>query len=69
MGRMVNSWSQKKQSQPVTKLETPLQTILVGNANTIQGCSMKTSSIRYPQRRSDGKNIIGRCVFPNTLVK
>ena len=67
MGRMGNSWSQTMQGQLVTKLETLLKTILVGNVKSIQGRSMKTSSIRNSQSRSDGKNIIGRCVFPDTL--
>ena len=68
-GQVVNSRSQTQQGQPVTKLETPLQTILVRNVNMIQGRSIKTTSIRYSQRRSDGKHFIGRCVFSNTLVQ
>ena len=41
MGRVVNLWPQTQQGQPVTKLETPLQNILVGNVNTIKESSTK----------------------------
>ena len=41
IGQVVDSQFQTQPGQPVTKLETHLQTILVGNANTIQGFSIK----------------------------
>ena len=41
MGQVANSRSQTQQEQPVTKLETPLGTMLVGNVNTILGRSIK----------------------------
>ena len=34
-GQVVNPWNQTRQGQPVTKLKTPLQNMLVGNANLI----------------------------------
>ena len=70
MGKVVTPRSQTQQGQLVTKLETHLQNILVGNVNTIQGDSTKTSSIMYFQteRRSEGRNITGMCVISDTIV-
>ena len=36
--------------------------------NPIKGTSMATGSIRYSQRRSQGRNIVGRCIIAITQV-
>ena len=66
---MVNSRSQPKRGQPVTKLEAPLQHILDGYANTIQGRSIKKRIQLGILKGSKVKNIIGKSVFSDTLVQ
>ena len=44
--------------QPVTKSETHMQNILVGNVNIIPGRFIAKSSIQYSHLRSTGRNII-----------
>ena len=54
--------------QPVTKSETPPQSIQVGNENTIQMSSIATSLIQYSQRKFEERNIPERCVIADILV-
>ena len=49
-GRVVNPWRYTTQGQPITKPETPLQIILVGNVNLIGKGSMAKSPIQYSHR-------------------
>ena len=69
IGQVVNSRSQTKRGQPVTKLEAPLQHILDGYASMIQGRSIKKRIQLGILKGSKVKNIIGRCVFSETLVQ
>ena len=46
----LHPWHQTPQGLPVTRRETPLQNIKVGNINRIQRSFMATSSIRYSWR-------------------
>ena len=44
------------------------QNIIVGNVNTIQRSFLATSSIRFSQRRSEGRHIPGRCIIVDRSV-
>ena len=58
---VVNSYNPRPHTplgQPATESETPLQNTLVGNANTIQGISIATNTIRFSHRRPEVRNII-----------
>ena len=68
MGQVVNTRSQTQQGQPVTKLETPLQTILVGNVNTIQGRSKKRVQFGILKEGPMVKHL-WVCVFSETLIQ
>ena len=61
--RQVPNWHivnwNRKQTLAVIKPETPLQNILVGNFNVIQGGSLATSSIYYFRKRCKDRNILG----------
>ena len=56
------------QRQTVTKPKAPLQIMPGDNGNQIQGSSMATSSIRYPYRKFEDRNIPGRCVISDTPI-
>ena len=60
---MVNSRFQTQQGQPVTKLETPLQTILVGNVNLIPGRFIKRVQSGILKEGPRVKTSLGVCIF------
>ena len=66
--QVVNPRHQSPQGQPLTRPETPLNVILVGNVNPIPWVYMATNSIRSSERRSGARSIPGWRVFVDILV-
>ena len=67
-GQVVNPRPQTLQEQPVRKPETPLQEYPYSDVNTIQRSSKAANQFRCFQRRSEVRNILGRCVIAGTSV-